>query len=59
MLSDRDTQLLAQARECVLAVLYAHRSEDLRVVALFDEALNDLRVAALYLQATVDQPHAL
>lgn len=56
MVSPEDHEQLDRATELLRDVLARHRGEDLRVVALFTEAIQDIRVAARYLGAI--QPQA-
>lgn len=52
MRSEEDHVELEQAKELITHVIERHRSEDLRVLALFSAALNDLRVGERYLEAS-------
>lgn len=52
MVSDKDREQLGRAVELVLAVIERHRSEDLRMLSLFNAAVQDIRVGERYLGAT-------
>lgn len=52
MVSDQDREQLALATELVLAVIERHRNEDLRMLSIFNAAVQDIRVGERYLRAT-------
>lgn len=52
MVSEEDREQLARATELVLGVIERHRSEDLRVLTIFNAAIQDIRVGERYLSAT-------
>ncbi|MQA62119.1 MAG: hypothetical protein GEU86_11585 [Actinophytocola sp.] len=52
MVSDQDREQLALATELVLAVIERHRNEDLRMLSIFNAAVQDIRVGERYLGAT-------
>lgn len=51
MVSQEDNEQLDRATELLLAVIARHRGEDLRAVAVFNDALQDIRVGLRYLGA--------
>lgn len=52
MVSDEDREQLARATELLLGVIERHRNEDLRVLSIFNAAIQDIRVGERYLGAT-------
>lgn len=55
MVSHEDHEQLAQATELLRHVIERHRSEDLRVLTLFNDAIRDIRVGQQYLQGDTDK----
>lgn len=51
MVSQEDREQLDRATELLLEVIARHRGEDLRVVSIFNEAIQDIRVGTRYLGA--------
>jgi hypothetical protein len=51
MVSEEDHEQLAEATELLNRVIERHRGEDLRVVTLFNAALQDIRVGERYLSS--------
>lgn len=52
MVSEQDHEELAKAAELLTQVIERHRTEDLRVLSIFNAALNDIRVGERYLNAS-------
>lgn len=52
MVSDEDHRQLAQATELLMDVIERHRGDDLRMLSLFNAAIQDIRVGERYLGAT-------
>lgn len=55
MVSQQDREQLERATELLLDVVARHRGEDLRAIAIFNEAIQEIRVAARYLDAFPEQ----
>lgn len=51
MVSEEDHEELARAAELLTHVIERHRSEDLRVLSIFNSALQDIKVGERYLDA--------
>lgn len=51
MVSQEDHEELAKAAELLSHVIERHRSEDLRVLNIFNSALQDIRIGERYLDA--------
>lgn len=51
MVSEQDRQELAHATELLTQVIERHRDEDLRVLSIFNAAIQEIRVGERYLQA--------
>lgn len=51
MVSEQDHEELSQAAELLAHVIERHRSEDLRVVSIFNSAIQEIRVGERYLGA--------
>lgn len=51
MVSHEDQQHLEQATELLRDVIARHRSEDLRVITILNDAIQDIRISARYLAA--------
>ncbi|MGH3516639.1 MAG: hypothetical protein ACRDQ7_04355 [Haloechinothrix sp.] len=51
MVSDEDHEQLARATELLLHVIERHRNEDLRVLSIFNSAIQDIRIGERYLSA--------
>lgn len=54
MLSQQDQKQLKDATQLLLDVIARHRGEDLRAVAIVNEAIHDIRVATRYLGACAE-----
>ncbi|MGH3433342.1 MAG: hypothetical protein ACRDQB_10965 [Thermocrispum sp.] len=51
MVSEQDHEELTKAAELLTQVIERHRSEDLRVLSIFNSALQEIRVGERYLAA--------
>lgn len=51
MVSEEDHEELAKAAELLRHVIERHRNEDLRVLSIFNSALQEIRVGERYLNA--------
>lgn len=51
MVSEEDHEELAKAAELLAHVIERHRSEDLRVLSIFNAAIQEIRVGERYLDA--------
>lgn len=52
MVSQEDHDQLARAAQLLMAVIERHRSADLRVLSIFNSAIQDIRVGERYLAST-------
>lgn len=51
MVSEEDHQKLAHATELLMDVIERHRGEDLRMLSIFNSAIQEIRIGERYLGA--------
>ncbi len=56
MVNEEDRQKLARATELLMDVIESHRGEDLRMLSVFNAAIQDIRIGERYLGAANERP---
>ena len=59
MVSKEDREQLARATELLRDVIERHRNEDLRMLSVFNSAIQDIRIGQRYLDAASETAQAI